>query len=74
MRNTKAYQAIQKTAEQFGVSVEEMIAEIEMGISEAMQNPDSRVQENWKEMPWGGREPSAEEFVEYISSMLKKEE
>ena len=63
---------IEAIARKYGVPVEVVVAEIENGIDEAMNDPDPMVRENWKKMPWNGRRPTADEFIGYISQCLRK--
>lgn len=63
---------LRDVARTHNIPEEMVLAEIEKAIEEAMQNPDPAIRKNWKKMPWKGRKPSAVEFIEYLSELLRK--
>lgn len=48
---TKAYYALEKTAQINGIGVEEVIAEINMAIKEAIGGADPKTMERWTRIP-----------------------
>jgi len=62
-------EAIRKTAEQEGVSVEEVRSEISKAIVETMNNPDPKAQEVLKKLFSDGKQPSPEEFIQRITEL-----
>ncbi len=65
-----AIAAIEKIAEKEGVSVNEVIREIDLAIEEAMQNPDPLVQARWTLIPCAGDKPTAIEFIAYMRGKI----
>ena len=59
---------IDKTAEKFGVTSDEVLSEINKAIAAAMNSDDPSVRRFWEN--FGGCRPSAEELIGYISFML----
>ena len=51
----KAKKALEETAKAYHVSVSEVYREIDFCISEAMKNPDPKVQEEWRKVGYAPR-------------------
>ena len=66
----KARRAIEEVAKSKGMSVESVINEIDLAITEAMQDPDPQVQERWTHIPRSGSKPTAVEFVAYMREKM----
>lgn len=62
----KAKKALEETAKAYHVSVSEVYREIDFCISEAMKNPDPKVQEEWRKIPCKGAAPTQEELLDYL--------
>ena len=74
MENIRAYAALMKVAHNNGISLEEVITEIEKGIRETI---DTAKRENnllalkrWKKIPSVGEYPTAVEFITYAVKQL----
>ena len=67
-RDTKAI--FKEIARQEGVSVAEVIREMELSIEEARNNPDPVKQVEFKKL-FGNRTPTPEEFVYAVAKKLK---
>ena len=66
----EAQEVIKLVAKNHGVAYEDVIKEIELCITEAMQNPDPLVQERWKYIPRSGKRPTALEFVAFMRHII----
>ena len=67
-----AEEAIRKTAEKEGVSVEYVRNEITIAIKSSMQSPDPTIQAQWQAIPCVGEIPTPEEFIAYSTERAKK--
>ncbi len=63
--------AIAETAKQNGVSVNEVLEEIQKAINEGMKSSDPQVKEMWKNIPRKGEIPTPEEIIEFISKNVR---
>ena len=74
MDKQRAYRALQETARKRGVSVEEVIAEIDKAIAQAMKNCENDNNTNamniWKMIPCEGEVPTAVEVVAFFGGAL----
>ena len=66
----EAMSAIQQVAYLEDISADEVIAEIELAIEEAMQDPDPLVHARWKMIPRSGLRPTALEFVAFMRGII----
>lgn len=48
----------------------EVYREIDFCISEAMKNPDPKVQEEWRKIPCKGAAPTPEELLDYLKKRV----
>lgn len=75
MENIQAYGALLKVAQNNGVSLEEVIKEIEIGIQDAIETAkkenNQAILDKWKNIPCAGDSPTAVELITYIGSQLK---
>lgn len=73
----RAYWTLQELAKQQGVTVAEVMADIDECINEAIvtikRNNNQEVMERWKKIPCIGEIPTAVEFVAYLGEELIKE-
>lgn len=70
MNTERAYRALQEVAYKENMTVENVIKEIDLAIAEALKTEDPRAQALWRSFPWNGKQPTAVEFVAYMSEML----
>ena len=63
---------VEKIAEAYGVTSQEVETQMEEAIWEAMQNDDPKAQELWKEIVPFGQILSAEDFIAYCVKLLKQ--
>ncbi|MDE5565170.1 MAG: hypothetical protein K2I93_08430 [Oscillospiraceae bacterium] len=61
---------LEHIAKQHNVSVDEVRREMEAAIHEGMQSTDPNVQKLWKEIAEDGKEPTPEEFIVHILTIL----
>lgn len=61
---------LEHVAKQYNVSVDEVRREMETAIHEGMQSTDPNVQKLWKEIAEDGKEPTPEEFIVHILTIL----
>lgn len=66
----KAKDAITEVARRRNMTPQQVKAEIQLAIREAMSSPDPKVQLLWKQIAPDGKEPSAEEFLEFCVNKL----
>lgn len=71
MTEHKAKRAIQKIARREGKSVAEIRAEMQAALDASRQNPDPRVQSQWREIPCKGAVPTVEEFIIHMAKKVK---
>ncbi|MDE6746062.1 MAG: hypothetical protein K2J72_05420 [Oscillospiraceae bacterium] len=69
----KAKNAISKVAQDNGISVEEVRAEIQKTIDEGMKSTSPQAVEFWKKVPRKGEKPTPEEFIDYMREYLSRE-
>jgi len=62
--------ALQEIAEKEGVSVAEVRQEMGFAITAARENPDPMIQALWQSVPRKGDEPTPEEVIAYIASIV----
>ena len=74
-KHTGAYRALQQVARQEGVTVEQVIREIEssirMAYAESLKKGDRAALKKWQSIPCEGELPNALEMVEHLSGQLK---
>ena len=56
-----------EVARRNGVSLDEVRSSITETIRTEMMNPDPAIRREWAESPFGGREPTPEEFVAWMT-------
>ena len=61
---------LEHVAKQYDVSVDEVRREMATAIHEGMQSTDPNVQKLWKEIAKDGKEPTPEELIVHILTML----
>ena len=66
-----AKKTLEKMAKENGMTVAEVEREMARAIRAAMNSPDPRIRERWKEIAPNGREPSVEEFLKYCAKSIK---
>lgn len=66
-----AKKTLEKMAKENGMTVAEVEREMARAIRAAMNSPDPRIRERWKEIAPNGREPSVEEFLNYCAKSIK---
>lgn len=66
-----AKKTLEKMAKENGMTVAEVEREMTRAIRAAMNSPDPRIRERWKEIAPNGREPSVEEFLNYCAKSIK---
>ena len=69
----KAKNAIIKVAQENGISVEEVCAEIQKAIDEVMKNTSPQAVKFWEKIPRKGEKPTPEEFIDYMREYLSRE-
>lgn len=74
-RQWRAYHALRKVAKMEGISVQEVVRNIEDVIKEAystaQKENDLQVLERWKDIPCENEIPTAVELVTYLGDRLK---
>lgn len=60
-----------KVAKQHGVSRDEVYKEIQIAIDAGFDNPDPKVQAEWKKMSIRGERPTPEEVLAYMVKQLQ---
>ena len=74
MENLHAYAALLQVAQNNGTSLEEVVAEIESFITDAITTAtteqNQQVLNRWKEIPCAGEFPTAAELITYICTQL----
>lgn len=65
-------EAIKRTAQQYGVSVEEVRRDIQEAIDIAMSNPDPKIRAFWAKFPFKGKKPAPEEFIAFMTKEVTK--
>ena len=58
---------IREIAREYGVPEAEVRADMLGAMRAGMENPDPEVQKQWREIPWRGQEPTAEEFILWMA-------
>ena len=69
----KAKNAIIKVAQENGISVEEVCAEIQKTIDAGMKNTSPQAVKFWEKIPRKGEKPTPEEFIDYMREYLSRE-
>ncbi len=62
---------LKQVAKKNNISVKEVRNEISIAIHEAMQTDDPNVQKCWKRICRNGKEPTPEELIKYICTIIK---
>lgn len=65
------YIALEKIAQEQGVSIKEVRLEIQNAINQALTNPDPKIQAAWKSICRNGKPPSPEKLVEILLNNIK---
>jgi len=73
MDEKEVERTLQKIADGEGVSLNEIRREIEISIEAAQNDPDPKIQALWKSMPHKGGKITPEEFIAYITEIIKKD-
>ena len=73
MEKGRLHRAIALTAQNHGVSYDEVYGEMKLAIGEAMRSADQRQQQYWESIPKVSDKPSPEEVIEYILHLLGEE-
>ena len=71
---TNAELALEKVAKDNNVSVKTVYSEIEKAIDEARCNTNPSVKAMWEAMPFNGKKPSVEEFLDYLAAQVIEKE
>lgn len=66
--------AISMAAMKNGLSRNELIHEIELGIEEAMQTNDPLVKARWAMIPCAGAKPTALEFIAFMRAVVHRKQ
>lgn len=64
---------INRIAAENGVTVKEVLKEIQKAIDEGMKSTDPQAVRLWNNCPKKGDKPTPEEVIEYISKIAKEE-
>ncbi len=67
-----ARQAMQKIANQKGITIFEVRREIERTIEEGIKSTDSEAKQLWNLIPRKNDIPTPEEFIVFVTTMLNK--
>lgn len=67
----KANDILAKVAKQHGISRDEVYREIQKAIDVGFDNPDPKVQAEWKKMSIRGERPTPEEVLVYMVKQLQ---
>ncbi len=70
MNIEKAYRSLERVAEQEGITIEQVIEEINEVIQIGMANPDPIIKARWALIPRVGKAPTAVELVAYLGEMI----
>jgi len=65
-------EVIKKVAEQKGVTVDEIIADIETAINIGFHNLDPAIQEYWSKINPDGEKPTPEKLIEILAKEIQK--
>lgn len=71
MYEDKAYGILKDIANENGVSLENVMKEIEIAIIAGMSNSDPRIQAFWRNVPKKGDIPTPVELIAYISKICE---
>ena len=63
---------IRRLARENGLSEEDMRAEMKAAMDAGRNNPDPDVQAKWAGFKYSGPEPTVDEFVLWVSSLVKE--
>lgn len=63
----------QKIADENGVSIKQVIWDMQKAIDEGFSNPDPDVQAEWAKIPCKGSRPTPEELIVYQVQKLKND-
>ena len=72
LKKWKENKILEQVAQQHGISVEEVRAEIQRAIEIGMANPDSAVQARWKLLCKDGKVPTPDELIKRLSQKVKQ--
>ena len=64
---SRATKALERTAQHYGITLEEVNREIENAIQEAMSSKTPGVRERWAQIPCEGEYPTPAELVAWIA-------
>lgn len=70
MNIKKAYRSLQRVAQQQGITIEQVIEDINEVIQIGMANPDPVVKARWDLIPRVGNAPTAVELVAYLGELM----
>lgn len=73
MQIKKAKKAFAQIAQEEGMSIDAVRRELEFAIDEARNNPDPKIQAQWKTIPCKGAFPTPEEFIAHIAGNIEKD-
>jgi len=71
MTKKEAERSIHHIAKENGTTEQEVRNEMMIAIRAAMNNPDPKVQEQWKHFRFEGTEPTPEEFMIYVAQRVE---
>ena len=66
-----AKKSLKAVAREEGVSLQEVRREIENAMRAGMASDDPEIQRRWSMIPHKGEHPTPEEFIAYMSNMLR---
>lgn len=67
----RAAGTIRQIARENGMPEEEVRMDLRKAMQAGRHNPDPSVQGRWKEFPYAGSEPTVEEFILWLSEMVR---
>lgn len=67
----RAAQIIKQVAQNNNISEEQVRAEMQEAMNSGRNNPDPVVQARWKDFHYTGAEPTLEEFILWVASMVE---
>lgn len=68
----KFQRILEQIAKEHGSTPEEVYREMQIAIDAGFDNPDPKVQETWKGIPFKGDRPTPEELVMALTKMIKQ--
>lgn len=66
--------ALERTAAESGVSMDEMLRDIEAAIDAAWEERTPETAEMWNKMGVNGRKPTPQEFIKFLSEQTMSEQ